>query len=352
MRRRWSARGLAQRGAAGHSGARAQRQQRGGHVAPLTHTSVTPTPLSRPSQHWDAYSLEDSDGYTRHNFNAIVSNYSFADTYWPAFRAAVVDGGAKGVMCSYNAVNGVPTCASDFLRQVLRGTWGFSGCVWGATGRRAPRAARADSRAARVVRRWAHRSPSPPHTHIHTHLRTRPRRYITSDTGAIEDIYLQHKYVKTEAEAACVAVRNGTTDVCSGFPYHDALLDSVKQGLCAQADVDAALYRTLKLRFELGLFDPVEDQPYWAVPLSAVNSTESQATNWLATLSSMVLLQNNGGVLPLPTGKSVAVIGPHANAQAALVGNYLGQVRACGGEPRAGARRRRPARGGHRVLGA
>lgn len=140
-------------------------------------------------KHWDAYSLEDSDGYTRHNFNAVVSDYALADTFFPAFKMAVVQGetlhrhrhrqcawyrpvatcspllwlclpvcvgGAKGVMCSYNAVNGVPTCASSFLTSVLRGTWNFTG-------------------------------------------------YITSDTGALEDIYQQHKYVATEVEAAAVS---------------------------------------------------------------------------------------------------------------------------------------------------
>lgn len=50
-------------------------------------------------KHWDAYSLEDSDGFTRHNFNAIVSNYTLADTYFPAFKQAVTQGGAMGVMC-------------------------------------------------------------------------------------------------------------------------------------------------------------------------------------------------------------------------------------------------------------
>ncbi len=55
-------------------------------------------------KHWDAYSLENlnvpgSPEITRYNFDAIVSNYSLASTYWPAFRRAVVQGGAKGVMC-------------------------------------------------------------------------------------------------------------------------------------------------------------------------------------------------------------------------------------------------------------
>ena len=85
-----------------------------------------PLPLKRASQN---SSLENSDGFERHNFNAVVSNYGLATTYFPAFRQSVVRGGAQGVMCSYNALNGVPTCASPFLRDVLRGEWGFSGYI-------------------------------------------------------------------------------------------------------------------------------------------------------------------------------------------------------------------------------
>ena len=51
-------------------------------------------------RHWDAYSLEDADGYTRHNFNAVVGKRDLAGTYFPAFKAAITEGGAKGVMCS------------------------------------------------------------------------------------------------------------------------------------------------------------------------------------------------------------------------------------------------------------
>ena len=234
-------------------------------------------------KHWDAYSLEDSDGFTRNNFNALVSNFSLADTYWPAFKEAVTDGGAKGIMCSYNAVNGVPTCASSFLSSVLRTQWNFSG-------------------------------------------------YITSDTDAVENVWEPfprgHGFVNGSQAGACAALRDGTTDVCSGSTYHNSLMDAVASGLCSRADVDAALYRTFMLRMQLGLFDdpdPVSN-PYWSVPLSAVDTQASRDLNLLATLSSMVLLKRDGSTLPLPAGKTIAVIGPHANATAALVGNYLGQL--------------------------
>ena len=132
-------------------------------------------------KHWDAYSLEDSDGFTRHNFNAIVSNFTLHDTFWPAFKASVQQGGAKGVMCSYNAVNGVPTCANGFLANVLRNVWGFDG-------------------------------------------------YITSDSGALSDISNAHHYVSSDSEACCKAIVDGTCDINSGAMYHNSLLDGVSKG--------------------------------------------------------------------------------------------------------------------------
>ncbi|EDQ89770.1 uncharacterized protein MONBRDRAFT_36817 [Monosiga brevicollis MX1] len=228
-------------------------------------------------KHWDAYSLEDSDGATRHNFNAIVSNFSLMDTYWPAFRVAVTEGKAKGVMCSYNAVNGIPTCAHPLLRTVLRDLWKFDG-------------------------------------------------YVSSDTGAVEDISDNHKYTPSWATAACAAIRDGQTDIDSGAVYMKSLLQGVSEGHCRMEDVDNALRNTLRLRFELGLFDPVENQSYWHVPLAAVNTNASRATNMLHTLESMVLLQNKNNVLPLASNTKVALIGPHAKAQEDMVGNYLGQL--------------------------
>ena len=82
-------------------------------------------------KHFDANSLEGTwDGYlTRHNFDAKISQYDLRSTYLPAFEHAVREGGAKGVMCSYNAINGVPSCANralltDYLRKEidLKGT--------------------------------------------------------------------------------------------------------------------------------------------------------------------------------------------------------------------------------------
>jgi len=245
-------------------------------------------------KHWDAYSLEDDggkSGITRHNFDAVVSKRDLAGTYFPAFKTSVVEGDAQGVMCSYNAVNGVPSCASKFLLQdVLRDTWGFKG-------------------------------------------------YITSDSGAVEDIYAQHHYLNMSAAEGVAAAIKAGCDIDSsldkghsstGSPYTWSLKDALKTGLVQESEVDERLFFSLRMRFALGLFDPIEDQPFWHYKIeSSVDTLNSQKLNLQATRSSIVLLKNQNRALPLVApvdGNKVAVLGPHANAQRALVGNYLGQI--------------------------
>ena len=66
----------------------------------------------------------------RYSFNAIVSDEDAAEVYLPAFQSCVTKGRASATMCSYNAVNGVPSCANSFLmNEIFRGEWQFDGCV-------------------------------------------------------------------------------------------------------------------------------------------------------------------------------------------------------------------------------
>ncbi|RLN86220.1 hypothetical protein BBJ28_00022607, partial [Nothophytophthora sp. Chile5] len=228
-------------------------------------------------KHWSAYSYEHYDGIDRMAFDAEVTPYDFADTYLPAFRASVVDGHAKGVMCSYNSVNGMPMCANYQLNtKLLREALGFDG-------------------------------------------------YITSDSGAIEGIFAQRHYTKSLCEAGRLAILSGT-DINSGKVYEKCLSQLVNSTQLPERALDDALRHTLKLRFELGLFDPIEDQPYWHVQPSEVNTAASRQLSLELTQKSLVLLQNRGNVLPLSKGIKLAVLGPHAKAKRALLGNYLGQM--------------------------
>lgn len=63
------------------------------------------------------------------NFTTLLINFTSAQTYYPAFKSCVVAGGAS-IMCSYNAVNGVPSCANDLINnQIVRREWGFEGYI-------------------------------------------------------------------------------------------------------------------------------------------------------------------------------------------------------------------------------
>ena len=85
-------------------------------------------------KHFIANSLEHStiDGkvITRHNFDAEIPLPELVDYYMPGFKSCVQEGRALGIMCSYNAVNGVPMCGNQhLLTDVLRDQWGFDGYV-------------------------------------------------------------------------------------------------------------------------------------------------------------------------------------------------------------------------------
>eukprot|EP00662_Eupelagonemidae_sp_cell21_P042124 gene42124-66389_t len=82
------------------------------------------------AKHAFDYDLEKWGGADRSSFNAVVGMRDQVEYYWPSWRAAASGGGVASVMCSYNAVNGVPSCANGlFLNDVMRGEWGFGGFV-------------------------------------------------------------------------------------------------------------------------------------------------------------------------------------------------------------------------------
>ena len=203
----------------------------------------------------------------------IASKHDLMDTYLPAFRAAVTEGRAGSVMCSYNSLNGVPTCASDFLlKDMLRGQWGFQG-------------------------------------------------YVVSDCDAVSGIFGQHHYTKTAAEGVADAVKAGMDNEC-GFGS-EVYLQAVKQGLLKEQDLDASLTRLYTARMKLGMFDPAGMAPYSKINESELNSAAHHALALKIANESMVLLKNDG-VLPLKKKARIAVVGPLANQTKVLLGNYSG----------------------------
>lgn len=222
------------------------------------------------------YAVHSGPEPERHRFNAAAAERELRETYLPAFRATVMEGHARSVMCAYNRTNGEPCCASTkLLSDILRGEWGFDG-------------------------------------------------YVVSDCGAIDDIYQRHHFVKTAEEASALAVKRGTDLEC-GDSYK-SLVNAVKQGLISEAEIDRALKRLFEARFRLGMFDPPSMVPYASIPFSANDSEEHRQLALEAARESIVLLKNENNTLPLRKDlKSIAVIGPNADEMQVLLGNYNGQ---------------------------
>jgi len=218
---------------------------------------------------------------TRHFTDVDVSKHDELDTYLPAFRAAVVEGHAGSVMCAYNAINGQPACASEFLLQkTLRGAWNFQG-------------------------------------------------YVVSDCDAVRNIFRDHHYRPTQPEASAISLIRGMDNECIDFAkvtddhdYHP-YIDAVQQGYLPEGAVDTALVRLFTARIRLGMFDPPEMDPYSKIDEKVLDSADHRALARRMANESMVLLKNDG-VLPLKAAKRIAIVGPLADQTAVLLGNYNG----------------------------
>jgi len=74
--------------------------------------------------------MDNWEGHTRFSFDAMVSRQDLLDTYQQSFKSCVEQGRASGIMCSYNNLNGVPTCVdSNLLTSTARRDWGFQGYI-------------------------------------------------------------------------------------------------------------------------------------------------------------------------------------------------------------------------------
>src|SRR5262249_47878944 len=115
------------------------------------------------------------------------------------------------------------------------------------------------------------------------------------------------------------------TDLSCGGEYR-SLAQAVKNGLISEAEIDESLKRLMTVRFRLGMFDPPEMVAYARIPYSMNTAPASRELSLKAARESIVLLKNENEALPLRGNiKSIAVIGPNADAPEVLLGNYNGQ---------------------------
>ena len=212
----------------------------------------------------------------RHSFDAVVSRQDLYETYLPAFKACVQEAKVEAVMGAYNRTNGEPCCGSKTLLQdILRKEWGFEG-------------------------------------------------HVVSDCWAILDFHENHKVTKTPLESAAMAMNNGC-DLNCGCMFPN-LRDAVRGGYVDEARLDEAVTNLMECRMKLGLFEEEGKVSFDAIGYDQVDTKENRALNLEISRKSLVLLKNEGHLLPLGKTKirSIGVIGPNADSRKALVGNYEG----------------------------
>jgi beta-glucosidase len=224
------------------------------------------------AKHFAVHSGPEPD---RHTFNAEVSEYDLRETYLPAFKTSVREANVQSIMCAYNSLRGKACCSNDpLLEKILREEWGFKG-------------------------------------------------YVVSDCWAISDIYYSHKEAKDAAEASAIAVKAGTDLEC-GVSYHK-LFEAVQKGLVSEQDINMSVKLLMIARLKLGMFDPPEMVPFSNLKMDVVDSKQNRELARQTARESIVLLKNAKNLLPLKKNiKTIAVIGPNADDEEILLGNYNG----------------------------
>ena len=229
-------------------------------------------------KHFVAYDMENWNGNYRYQWDAHIGSRDLVEYYMPPFQSCARDSNVGAFMCSYNALNGVPTCADPYLLQtILREHWGW----------------------------------------------TNEQQWVTSDCDAVQNIFLPHGYNDTREASAAQALLAGT-DIDCGTYYQNHLPVAYAQGLFNENILDQALIRQYSSLVRLGYFDG-EAVPYRSLNFGDVNTPSAQQLAYRAASEGITLLKNDG-LLPMPitSNMSIAIIGDWANATTQMQGNYAG----------------------------
>lgn len=200
----------------------------------------------------------------RDSYPIHASELLLDELYFPPFKNAVQQAGARSIMTAYNSVNGIPATANDWLlNKKLKKDWGFNG-------------------------------------------------FVISDAGAVGGSTVLHHTTADYPASSANAINNGLDVIFqTQYIHHELFMPPFLDGRISKERIDDAVRRVLRIKFELGLFD----QPF---------IDENEAAKWVNNLvhkklarevaaKSFVLLKNSRDVLPIqPTVRSIAVIGEEA----------------------------------------
>lgn len=235
-------------------------------------------------KHYAAYDLERWNGVVRYSFDAIVSMQDLVEYYLPPFRQCARDSNVGSIMCSYNRVNGTPACADTYLMQtVLREHWNW----------------------------------------------TKHNNYIVSDCNAVHNIYADHKWLKTAAQAAGAAYTAGTDNICEAGGWSTDVIGAYNQSLLSEAVIDRALRRQYEGLVRADYFNPSRNETtgFRSLGWKDVNQKAANDLAFTSAVDGMVLLKNDGTLpLALAKNKTIAMLGMWANdTRARMLGNYFGR---------------------------
>ena len=206
------------------------------------------------------------------DYNTVdMSRGRMYNVYFPPYRAAV-EAGAGSVMSSFNLVDGVPATENRWLLDdVLRRQWNFDG-------------------------------------------------FVVTDYGSIGQVAVHG--LEDLPEASVRALKAGTDmDMCS-FGFIGTLKSSLEKGEVSMVDIDRAVRRILEAKWKLGLFENPYKYNDVAREATDIYTEANRAAARRLAAESMVLLRNEGNLLPLAKKGTVALIGPLANSAANMPGTW------------------------------
>lgn len=226
-------------------------------------------------KHYAVYDLETG----RYGNNYNPTQQDIADYYMAPFKTCIQEAHVGSVMCAYNSVLGIPSCASEYLlEEVLREHWNF----------------------------------------------TADYHYVVGDCGSVGDIHDWHNFTESYEDAATVALNAGT-DLDCGSTFI-SLNESLAANTTTIARVDEALTRLYHALFTVGFFDGGK---YESIGWDDVGTPEADALAYEAAVAGLTLLKNSKDFLPVDDGRKrrVALVGPYGNVTEEMQGAYSGRAR-------------------------
>ena len=218
-------------------------------------------------KHFIAYGTTESG---QNGAPSFIGQRELLENFLPPFRKAI-DAGALSVMTSYNSMDGIPCTANGYLlNDVLRGEWNFRG-------------------------------------------------FVVSDLYSIDVMHNNYHVTHSLQEAGIQSLQAGV-DADLGANAYALLGDAVHKNLIREKDIDTAVRRILRLKFEMGLFENPYVEPKKAA--KEVGTAQAKEVALQTARASITLLKNEQQILPLKKDMHVAVIGPNADNCYNMLGDY------------------------------